>query len=324
MHVTTPIRLTAHHAAVESTPRVRAFTLVELLVVMGIMVMILAIAVPSMSSLFNSGRVDGAIDTITVAAASARSYAVSVPRFFDADPITVPEEGSYSGAAALFTPANEIRLIHNVATARDGNGWPLEIKDPNSPFGYKPQRNGYQDIHGRDPISLPSDVGFMGIVRIANAIKYIPPPFAVSFNQNGNLVTFSDPVTVPAARDFVRFLVYYDGDYSGDYNVDLDREDGTYLPDEWDPQSDQYTPGTASDRPGIDEDFDMHRLPFEAIETVVGVYVYDKTQLWEAVDADDRKLPSYDTNDPLGQWLEDNAVLLMFNRYTGRAVQEVE
>ena len=73
MHATTPIRLTAHRAAAGSTRRGRAFTLVELLVVMGIMVMILAIAVPSMTSLFNSGRVDGAIDTITVAAASARS-----------------------------------------------------------------------------------------------------------------------------------------------------------------------------------------------------------------------------------------------------------
>jgi len=292
----------------------RAFTLVELLTVLGIMIIVLAIAVPSMNALFNSGRIEAATNAINVAVASARSYAgVQPAEVFDADPNS-PADGSFSGVAILFTPANEMRLVKNIAYARDGLGRLLEIPVPN------PVRNGYADIEERDYIPLPRSAGVMGIVRDSTGLRYLPPPFAVSFNEHGNLVNFGD-ADHSSNQEYQKFLVYYNGDYNDYFDVDEERDDLAYIVAEWDPDSPDYAPGTNDNEPGIDEDENKHRLPFEAVETVVGLYVYDKAPLRDAVDATDLEGPGFRPGDPVGDWLENNAQLLMFNQYTGNVIQ---
>jgi len=110
-------------------PTTRAFTLTELLVVMGIILITIVVGLPSLKALFTAGRVDSAAESISGTVAAARAFATRDKGFLI---------GEYSGVAVIFTPANELRLVENVEDAAKNNGDKLEELNPS--------QSGYENI----------------------------------------------------------------------------------------------------------------------------------------------------------------------------------
>lgn len=274
-------------------PTTRAFTLTELLVVMGIILITIVVGLPSLKALFTAGRVDSAAESISGTVAAARAFATRDKGFLI---------GEYSGVAVIFTPANELRLAENFEDAAKNNGDKLEELNPS--------QSGYEDIANTQFVPLPSTVGVVGIARGGSGsgdIRLFPPPFAVRFNQHGSLISgvvVSDENAASRAN-----VVYYDGDRGGSINYNRDR---TKEPDvsAWDPTSPSWSGSNYSDTEG-------YLLPFEAYEAVIGVIIFDKEE-WRAAgnswaDADGDGLTG-----AAKTWVEANGIPLFFNRYTGR------
>ena len=287
-----------------------AFTLIELLVVMSIIAIMGAITIPAMTYLTKSGKVEAGMNAISVAAASTRAYAgrdlQHKFRDVDNDDANGEQEGTYSGVAMIFTPANEIRIVENVAEAKDGSGNYLELNA-------SPSRSGYADLEGRDYISIPSGSGVLGIVRNGpndDDIKLLAPPFAVRFNEHGQLIA-----RISAADGG---LVYYDGNYNGEYVISATRNSVQFDPREFDPDSPDFEPNN------WDTNVQKYVLPIEAIETVIAVLVYSKTDLRDAgftMGPNSYEIDDF-ASDTKGRWLLDNGQPIYFNRYSGLVVRD--
>ena len=316
-----------YHTAAHPAYFRSAFTLIEMLVVIAIIVIMMSISFPFISALSRDTDVATGVNAVALAGTTAQAYSTKgqlvwgspdlmqdPPNPLYAGNIT-PDPGVFSGVAAIFTPANEIRLTKNIANAFD-NGVPLERKPdvatPAQP-GTEPlskHLNGFEDLLV-DYITLPGDAGVAGITRVApptlqptDPPLLIPPPFTLWFTPNGTLVVGDDD------HEFV----YYDASPAdGRYNTNSDRAGviGGYNPDEWDPQSADYDPtnwdGTA----------DRYGMPFEKIETVIGVLVYSKREFNNA----GLNWTGGNTNTELWDWLRENGKLVIFSQQTGLALR---
>lgn len=310
-----------------------AFTLVELLVVLTVMTILAGLAIPMMGVMMSSNPVLAGIDTIGVAVAANKPFALR--EVVDLGDIDSDYAGAtYSGTAIIFTPAGEIRLVENDQSAEDEDEDKVEKLDP--PY------NGYRDIPGREYIQLPRTAGVFGITRTSqHGLVFLPPPFAVRFDEEGQLIAGGGVSGTPGPR-----IVVYDGNYDGAYSINVHRKDPFhpnkgYEPDRWDPSTKRYKKVHADDlnekKPGIHPDTKRHKLPFEAMAAVIGVVVYDKDLFREQFDpdsgdpgvgprpamiAENNGEVGFNLNGGMGKWLLKNGEALFFNRYTGTILEK--
>lgn len=278
------------------------FTLTELLIVIVVIVLLFTVAVPQFSKMINDGIEDSAVSVISAATATARVYATRTQSF---------SAGSYQGAALLFTPSGEVRIVRHIEEAVDGGGNRLVDKSP--PLA------GYADLPGEDFFSLPEAVGVVGITRGggigSGALYMMPPPFAIRFNSDGTLISRRT-----AKGSSSNMAMYYDGDISGTWVLSNTRAAG-YNPNVYDPRSSSYISSNLHSSGKI-------KFGIDGIDTVVAVIAYNRQELADAnVDGDG--IPENDLIGiaPAGQvkaqvanWLKANGRVMYFNRYTGTAV----
>ncbi len=309
------------------------FSLIELLVVISIITIVLALSFPMIADMRQSVSASSGANTIAITISSARRYATDPAFAFalsDVDPRPTTgssEPGLYSGVAALFTPAGEIRLVKNFESARylrsSSIYWYLERKGPRIADAQslgQPQRelNGFVDI-GIDYIQLGSDVGVVGITRnrlvsSSSAPLLIPPPFAIWFDQNGYMVATGQDTSVPGNPDNDNQFVYYDGDYDTSYDCFKNRYSEPYNPNEYNPNSGEFLPRNYNDALG------KYLLPIEKIEAVIGLYVFSQAAFDEAVE--DNLFPAWDNaqlsdNVKYWRWMQANGEMMLFSRQTG-------
>lgn len=304
------------------------FSLIELMVVMAITVFLIALSAGSINEFVKANATEAGLTTVSSAMSTTRAHAtrgLETGQVFD--------RTQFQGVALLFTPS-DLRVVRHVARRPDGgrlekgNGSALEDWQP-----------AYREIPDVDYISMPKDAGVVGISRngpdAVNGLLLFAPPFAIRFNPSGQLVSRrNDPMTGSTER------IYYDGDYNEEYEVGSNRGDpgygsaSNYFPMEFDPTHDAYNPSAARDT-----DENKTRVPFEAIETVVGVIVYSEDRMEGAMldekidpmDPDESWMRASESSgaiDPDGRdWLlqeleAGRARLMLFNRYTGAVMRE--
>ena len=317
-----------------------AFTLIEMLVVISIITIVLVLSFPMIGAMKRDSSASSGVNTISVAIPSARRYATSDITFPNDLDLTTPgnQAGVYSGAAALFTPAGEIRLVSQKNTANAWSDFPtgsplLErhgpgINDLQNGTGLPTQElNGFRDLE-IDYLRLPSDTGVAGINRVSGLRTpmnragagapplLLPPPFAVWFNQNGYLVSTGWDLINGVPNDYQ--FVYYDGNYDGFYSTQGNRaprdDVSPYNPDNFNPDSGDFDPNN------WDAAAEKYILPFEKIESVVGVYVYSRESFQGAVD-NGVIAPWTDfsptANEDRWTWMRENGQMLMFSKQTG-------
>lgn len=321
------------------------FSLIEMLVVVAIIAIVLAISFPMIGAMRRDSSASTGINTISVAIPSTRRYATDNKTFSnDLDPTTADAElGIFSGAAAIFTPAGEIRITRNIERATSGTDY-LERHGPR--FGVnqgpglpKRELNGFNDIDV-DYLMLPSDTGVAGINRVSGGINdgrtaaddapplLLPPPFAVWYNQSGYLVATGWDLIGNHHNEYQ--YVYYDGNYDGDYEAAgsfrKDTATNPYNPDEFNPNAVDF------DSNNWDDAEEKYELPFEALEAVVGVYIYSRDEFQEANDlwddvgndptVDDIATPAWtedtaNNNEDRWRWMKLHGELIMFSKQTG-------
>lgn len=170
--------------------RRRGFTLIELLTVMGIITLLLAIGVPSVTALMNSGRLSNARQSVVSGVSVARAIAVRGG---------VPEgDGDFAGAAAVMMP-------EPTAAGGELTGTTIQVVRHDRFNGQNPV---YEPAPNASILSLPGGAAAVGIFRDAGGMRLIAPPFVVRFNREGTLITTASDETGSQA---VRFDVYDDG-----------------------------------------------------------------------------------------------------------------
>lgn len=290
--------------------RSHGFSLSELMIVITIMILLLAVAIPATNTLFSGGQSEIAINAVSSAASTVNSYSALKPAF---------DIGSYSGAALVFDTANQIRLTQNYALAQAQGGGLNNLLEKPGIGASRPALNGYRDIEldgTKQYVSLPEGAGVLGIIRTegsggAGELKFIAPPFAVRFNEFGTLIPAS--YTADTKRPLAEHIVIYDANYDGLYDISSNAgssrskaRGGSYNPTNWDPSHDNYSPNIA-----FDNNSQRFRLPFERLECVVGVMIYKKGDIPQDIESEITK------SSDLYDWVVENGTPLFFNRFTG-------
>lgn len=278
----------------------RAFTLIEMLVVVSIIVILAGITFPVIGALSDGSRESSAINAISAAVDTARNFATrgSVPGFDDVNGDgtggDLSRGAGYSGAAIVFTPGGELRITENDPSAQQGSNY-LELEL----FNNNGTHNGYRDVSGRDYVLLPDRIGVAGMRRTSStALEYFPPPFAMRFDQNGLLINRQGGGnTGPFAEDG---HVFYDGDGDGDY-------ENTNRPVGYDVNAWDWRGGAAVAFVGNPP---RRELPFERLDPIYVLTVYDLAD-FQIVGGWGQTQAEIDT------WMQANARFVFFNRATG-------
>ena len=291
-------------------PRRHGFTMVELLTSVAIIGIMMIIIFPVVGALKGGSRIEAGLNTTSLASSVARAWATaSLPQAdLGSDPVSPVPFADYSGTAAIFCPTGEVRIVINDQRAEDSGGNFLE--------SYTQRLNGYADYRvanrGRrdlDYISIPQGVGLAGIYRNNAGAHLIAPPFAIAYNRDGQMIPGAD--TGSGTR-----VIYYDANFNGEYTGQDRGSLGGYDPADWD-----GGPGANNEDPDPDPDVLVRHLPFEAIETVVGVIVYD-LQDAKTAGFDFSGGGVYSVGDAGYAWLRENGTPLFFSPNTGVAMRD--
>lgn len=293
-------------------------TILELLTVVIIVAIVMALMFPALGALRRSTRNASGGNAIQAAVVAARAFATR-----DRDGLFVeiagyacdPSSGcGDSGAAIVFTPSGDMRIVENTPFGVNQDGVYMELAGT----------SGYSGIQGRDEIHMPENLGVMGIAR-NGGVLFLSPPFAMRFDNAGHLIASNDDMEV----------VYYDGNDDGMMDTSRDR-DNAFDPNNpglgsenynlkfWDPYEDRNN--SLARHP----DTGLWPLPFERLETVIGVVLYDKDALGDAFETVGPSFlaPDTDNDNQLGgtvaAWLMHNGNTLIFSRYSGTLISERE
>lgn len=175
---------TRRHAANRlRRPTLRAFSIIELLVVIVIMLIVAGLVFPTIASMQRGGREASGINTVSVAVAAARIFA-GRPK---ADLAPDIENAEYSGGGLLFRNDRILYIENNQRIVNTATNRPLEEDDLN---GYsKLLLNTGEEM---EPVILPRGVGVVGLMREGgggeNNLRLVAPDFAILFNKHGQLV----------------------------------------------------------------------------------------------------------------------------------------
>lgn len=282
--------------------RARGFTITELIVVVSILFLLIGLIFPFMGALTGSTQLDSGLNIAGMSADVARQWVE--PNRWVNDNIssaTSPQYEQYNGTAALFCPTGEIRIVKNIRSGRDGTTI-LEDVGGGGPLA----PNAYADLSNLDYITLPDNIGVVGIYKSGATVQFITPPFAIAFNENGNL-NFGD----------TRGLIYYDSNSDASFDRS-DNRGGSYDFNDWD----------RDNAPVISKDNPRKRLPFDAIECVAGIVVYnikDYNTAEVSFGGVGDKLGSggkATITSTAGQWLQENGRALFFSPQTGIALHD--
>ncbi|MEM6553490.1 MAG: prepilin-type N-terminal cleavage/methylation domain-containing protein [Planctomycetota bacterium] len=274
------------------------FTIVELLAVVFITTIVLAITFPVISTFRDASKAASGVTTISTAVDVARAYSTNKIRA-DLDKAASPITGAtFSGTAALFTPAGQVRLLENNQRAADS----VSFASPG--FLEENDFEGYDDLDELDFITLTSGVGIVGVQRSAAGtgvigLELLPPPFAITFNREGVMTTQPEQIV-------------YDSDGDGTHDTS-DTRPGTYTPAAWDRAS-----RNVENLPNGDI---KRQLPFEVIEVVTAVVVFDLDAFYDEF-PNARTTDWPEGNNTINQWILDNGRPLIFSRSTGVAFQD--
>lgn len=281
------------------TRRAAGFSITEMIVVVGILVGVMLILFPVLGALIGGNRVESGLNVAGAAADVARQW-VS-PSRWDSDSTDSVQYEQYNGTAALFCPTGEIRIVVNDRYARSGGDYLEDSVTTPSPLA----NNGYKDMPNLDYLRLPNGSGVAGIYRGGGGERLLAPPFAIAFNENGQM-NFGN----------VNGVIFYDAARNGDYDINSGRP-SSYDPSDWTGDDD-----TQNELPGDETGETTHTLPFDAIECVAGVLVYDAVAFAQvhpdAFDSGGEVAPSDDAWD----WLMDNGRVLYFSPQTGIALRD--
>ena len=262
----------------------RAFSLVEVLVVISIASIILALSVPSVRGLLLQGQVASNSTALAAAADTARRLAKSQavqPGF--------PEAARYEGVAMIVTPSGQIRMAVNDPGGREEPGTagvaPYLAQD--NPAD---RWSGFRDIEELDYITLTAGSDIYGIDYDGNfgGNLFLPPPFAIRFDGQGQLVVGSvtsltgredgqgsadNPFKLHHGQTQERLVVYLRYD-----NEDDPEDDPRYVTKEtrlsnpaFDPRQPGYDPSEFE--PTWSPVYERFNLPFGVLEAVGAVRI---------------------------------------------------
>ncbi|MEM6393779.1 MAG: prepilin-type N-terminal cleavage/methylation domain-containing protein [Planctomycetota bacterium] len=278
--------------SLRATPSRRGFTIVEILAVVFIITIVLGVTFPIVSAFRDGSKTSSGITTISTAVDVTRAYATNEIRP-DLSKSAIPVlNATYSGTAAIFTPAGQVRITINNQAAEDTAGTRIESIVP-------AQEEAYADHPNLDFVTLTSGTGVVGVARNAAGLLLYPPPFAITFNAEGVMITEPD-------------TIIYDSNGDRDYDTGSARPN-PYVPADWDRANRPITDfGTA----GI-----KRELPFERLEVVTAVVVFDLDAFYD-------EFPNTQTtnwpedNAAINNWILENGRPLIFSRATGVAFQD--
>ena len=244
-----PAPVPASASAPEAVVWRDGFTLVELVVVIGIILLMIGVSLPVLAALKRDAARSSGVDAVALAAEVARAYArSSVVDVEDSKTLTVTEFG---GAAAIFDNAGFVRFVRVSPAVGDASGGPL--------IAGSPPRHGFQDLR-LERGSQPASVRVMGIAAPltgnlttdVSSGALIPPPFAVHFDASGHVRVGVDAGAAPQQAA----IVYYDHDGDGQVT------------------SADAQPLNANGTPKWDAGSGKHYLPVAQVPAVSGVRVF--------------------------------------------------
>lgn len=269
------------------------FSLTELLVVISIIVMLIGLTFPILSALQSGSRIEAGLNTVGMAVDVARQWVKPMAWTADSNNKIDDEYERYNGTAALFCPTGEVRMVYNYRNAQETPGDFLE--EQTAPI----TRNGFADVPNIDYVSIPRGVGVVGVLRRGGSVEFIAPPFAVAFNEFGNM-DFGNELG----------LIYYDSSQDRRY-------ERTTRPNGYDPQ--EWEAGSANTLQGY-ESKPIFRLPYEGIECVPGVVIFTLEDFYQAgYDFSGGGVVDLDSDE--GQWLRENGKTIFFSPHTGSALR---
>ena len=272
--------------------RMHGFSITELMVSVGIIVLLIGISYPFIAELNRSSRVEAGLNIAGMSVDVTRQW-VEAEAWANDGSTAAPTLESYSGTAALYCPTGEVRILINDRFAQNTSGDYLED------IGL----NGYKDLNKVDYVRMPSQVGVAGVYKdpTDGEVYFIAPPFAVAFNENGQL----------SYGDADGYIYYVADNTDNFYDTTFRRDINNYDPSLWD--------GTESS-PNYDDTTPKQALAFEAIECVPGLVVFNLEEYLSDFDFANGGRVTLDSTE--GQWLRDNGRTIFFSPHTGIALRD--
>ena len=139
-----------------------AFTIIELLVVVSIMMALMALMFPYLRGMVRSIQLSSAFNTVSSTGDQARTYATQL-QIADADRAWPRVPGAdFTGVAMVVSHTGEIRLTWN-------NQFAKRTGLPSPSFLETANFNGYCNLANLETQQFPSSIGAVGISRDAAA-----------------------------------------------------------------------------------------------------------------------------------------------------------